>query len=61
MMPGVTPIAVLGCGRIGRMHARGLARHPGAQLVSVYDVIPRWPPKHRANSAFKPRPVSGRC
>ena len=40
MMPGVTPIAVLGCGRIGRMHARGLARHPGAQLVSVYDVIP---------------------
>jgi myo-inositol 2-dehydrogenase/D-chiro-inositol 1-dehydrogenase len=39
-MPSVTSIAVLGCGRIGRMHARVLARHPGAQLVSVYDVIP---------------------
>lgn len=30
--------AVLGCGRIGRMHARNLARHPRAQLVSVYDI-----------------------
>jgi len=39
-MPSVISIAVLGCGRIGRMHARGLARHPGARLVSVYDVIP---------------------
>jgi len=39
-MSHVIPIAVLGCGRIGRMHARGLARHPGARLVSVYDVIP---------------------
>jgi myo-inositol 2-dehydrogenase/D-chiro-inositol 1-dehydrogenase len=39
-MSQVIPIAVLGCGRIGRMHARGLARHPGARLVSVYDVIP---------------------
>jgi myo-inositol 2-dehydrogenase/D-chiro-inositol 1-dehydrogenase len=39
-MPSVTPIAVLGCGRIGRMHARVLARHPGAHLVAVYDVIP---------------------
>ena len=39
-MPGVIPIAVLGCGRIGRMHARVLARHPGAHLVAVYDLIP---------------------
>jgi myo-inositol 2-dehydrogenase/D-chiro-inositol 1-dehydrogenase len=31
--------AVLGCGRIGRMHARNLARHPRAQLVSVYDIV----------------------
>ena len=38
-MPNVTSIAVLGCGRIGRMHARGLARHPGANLVAVYDVV----------------------
>ena len=31
--------AVLGCGRIGRMHARNLARHPRAELVSVYDIV----------------------
>jgi myo-inositol 2-dehydrogenase/D-chiro-inositol 1-dehydrogenase len=30
--------AVLGCGRIGRMHARNLARHPRAHLVSVFDI-----------------------
>ncbi|HTW25581.1 MAG TPA: inositol 2-dehydrogenase [Acetobacteraceae bacterium] len=30
--------AVLGCGRIGRMHARNLARHPKARLVTVYDI-----------------------
>ena len=30
--------AVLGCGRIGRMHAANLARHPDATLVSVFDV-----------------------
>jgi myo-inositol 2-dehydrogenase/D-chiro-inositol 1-dehydrogenase len=30
--------AVLGCGRIGRMHARNLARHPRAELHAVYDV-----------------------
>ena len=32
--------AVLGCGRIGRMHARNLATHPHAELVSVYDIVP---------------------
>ena len=31
-------IAVLGCGRIGRMHAANVARHPRAELVAVYDV-----------------------
>ena len=31
--------AVLGCGRIGRMHARNLARHPRADLLAVYDVV----------------------
>jgi myo-inositol 2-dehydrogenase / D-chiro-inositol 1-dehydrogenase len=31
-------MAVLGCGRIGRMHARNLARHPRVNLVSVFDV-----------------------
>jgi myo-inositol 2-dehydrogenase / D-chiro-inositol 1-dehydrogenase len=35
-----TTIAVLGCGRIGRMHARLLARHPAARLALVYDVVP---------------------
>jgi len=32
-------MAVLGCGRIGRMHARNLARHPRAKLVMVFDVL----------------------
>src|SRR5919109_1450364 len=31
--------AVLGCGRIGHMHALNLARHPRAELAYVYDVI----------------------
>ncbi|MGH6913555.1 MAG: inositol 2-dehydrogenase [Geminicoccales bacterium] len=30
--------AVLGCGRIGRMHAANLARHPRAELAWVFDV-----------------------
>lgn len=30
--------AVLGCGRIGRMHARNVKAHPRAELVAVYDV-----------------------
>ncbi len=31
--------ALLGCGRIGRMHASNLARHPAAELACVYDVV----------------------
>jgi myo-inositol 2-dehydrogenase/D-chiro-inositol 1-dehydrogenase len=31
--------AVLGCGRIGRMHAINLARHPRAEIAYVYDVV----------------------
>ncbi len=31
-------IAVLGCGRIGRMHAANIAAHPRAELALVYDV-----------------------
>lgn len=34
-------VAVLGCGRIGRIHARNLARHPRARLVMVFDVLPQ--------------------
>ncbi len=30
---------VLGCGRIGRMHAANLVAHPDAALVSVFDVM----------------------
>src|SRR5215813_12238111 len=33
-------IALIGCGRIGQMHARNLAQHPRARVVSVYDVAP---------------------
>jgi myo-inositol 2-dehydrogenase/D-chiro-inositol 1-dehydrogenase len=31
--------AVLGCGRIGRMHARNLAAHPRAELICVTDIV----------------------
>lgn len=31
-------MAVLGCGRIGRLHARNVARHPRARLLTVFDV-----------------------
>ena len=31
-------IALLGCGRIGRMHAGNLARHHGVSLATVHDI-----------------------
>ncbi len=31
-------IAVLGCGRIGAMHAANIAAHPGARLAAVQDI-----------------------
>lgn len=31
-------IAVLGCGRIGKMHAANIAQHPRASLAGVFDV-----------------------
>ena len=31
-------IAVLGCGRIGRMHSENIAKHPRARLAGVFDV-----------------------
>jgi myo-inositol 2-dehydrogenase/D-chiro-inositol 1-dehydrogenase len=34
----MTKIAVLGCGRIGRMHAANIAAHPRAELAAVYDI-----------------------
>jgi myo-inositol 2-dehydrogenase / D-chiro-inositol 1-dehydrogenase len=36
----MTRIAVLGCGRIGQVHARNVAQHPKARLVSVFDSVP---------------------
>jgi myo-inositol 2-dehydrogenase/D-chiro-inositol 1-dehydrogenase len=33
-------MAVLGCGRIGRMHAGVLARHPAVRLAAVFDIVP---------------------
>jgi len=30
---------LLGCGRIGRMHAASLVRHSDAKLVAVYDIV----------------------
>ncbi len=32
-------IGLFGCGRIGRMHAANIARHPGVELSQVYDVV----------------------
>lgn len=32
-------IAVLGCGRIGRMHAENIHAHPRAELAGVFDVV----------------------
>jgi myo-inositol 2-dehydrogenase/D-chiro-inositol 1-dehydrogenase len=31
--------AILGCGRIGRMHARNIKAHPRAELIACYDVV----------------------
>ena len=35
----MTRIAVLGTGRIGRMHAENIAAHPRATLAGVYDIL----------------------
>ncbi|TLY58407.1 MAG: inositol 2-dehydrogenase [Gammaproteobacteria bacterium] len=32
-------MALLGCGRIGKVHAHNLARHPAVKLECVYDVM----------------------
>ena len=33
-------IAVIGAGRIGRIHARNIAAHPGARLAGITDPVP---------------------
>jgi myo-inositol 2-dehydrogenase/D-chiro-inositol 1-dehydrogenase len=37
MMP--TRFGLIGCGRIGRMHARNIAAHPMAQLIVCHDLM----------------------
>lgn len=39
-MDRMVRIAVLGCGRIGRTHARALARNRRAAMTHVYDIVP---------------------
>jgi predicted dehydrogenase len=39
--PNPIPVGVVGCGRMGRLHARTYAQMPGTKLVGVYDAIPR--------------------
>jgi predicted dehydrogenase len=56
---GVTPIAVLGCGRIGG-YIRGLARHRGP-LVSVYDVIPEVAAETSRELGVQAASSVGRC
>jgi myo-inositol 2-dehydrogenase/D-chiro-inositol 1-dehydrogenase len=36
----MTRIAVLGCGRIGQVHAHNVAQHPKAELATVFDAVP---------------------
>jgi myo-inositol 2-dehydrogenase / D-chiro-inositol 1-dehydrogenase len=34
-------MAVIGCGRIGRVHAGNLARNPRVRLAAIYDLMPQ--------------------
>lgn len=36
-------VGVLGCGRIGRTHARNIARRQRRRLTTVFDVVPAAP------------------
>ena len=38
--PGPIPVAVVGCGRMGRLHARVFSQMPQVQLVGVVDANP---------------------
>lgn len=54
-------IAVLGCGRIGQMHAANVANHPRAKLAAVYDVnqeaANRVAAAHGVSAAAKPEDI----
>jgi myo-inositol 2-dehydrogenase / D-chiro-inositol 1-dehydrogenase len=47
-------MAVIGCGRIGRIHARNVARHPGARLVTVFDIDRRAAQQTAAELGVRP-------
>ena len=49
-------IAVLGCGRIGVMHAAKIAAHPHATLARVYDIHA---PSAKTEAAL--RSIAGGC
>lgn len=46
-------IAVLGCGRIGRMHAENIHAHPRAELAGVFDVVEAAAKEVAANLSVK--------
>ncbi len=39
-VPDPLPVAVIGCGRMGRLHARVYSQMPGVSLVGVHDTNP---------------------
>src|SRR5437868_10395398 len=39
--PNQIPAGVVGCGRMGKLHARTYAQMPQTKLVGVYDAIPK--------------------
>ncbi len=47
-------IAVLGCGRIGRMHAANIAAHPRAKLATVFDTHRPFAEEVAAMNGIKP-------
>ena len=56
--PGDYPVAVFGCGRMGRLHARVYSEMPGVRLVGVYDRDPaaarETAEKHGCRAFFNP-------
>src|SRR5215208_3067056 len=39
--PQSLPAGVVGCGRMGKLHARTYAQMPQTKLIGVYDAIPK--------------------
>lgn len=49
--------AVLGAGRIGKVHAGAIASHPGARLVAVADAMPAAAEALAAPAGAEVRPI----